>query len=86
MLKKIKNYFEYRRNLKKVKKELVKMAAAALPLLNKTVSSAAKAVENFRKNSVRIVEIMDYIAEMEPEELHSLIEHARMETLKDNDE
>lgn len=86
MFKKIKNYFEYRRNLKKVKKELVKMAAAALPLLNKTVSSAAKTVENFRKNSVRIVEIMDYIAEMEPEELHSLIEHTRMETLKDNDE
>lgn len=86
MFKRIKNYIEYRRNLRKFKRELVKTAASALAFFNKTVSAASKTVEKFRKNSGEIAELMDYIAKMEPEELHKLFERAGADTLKNNDE
>ena len=34
MIKRIKEYFEYKRNLKKVKREIVKLGSTTLPLAN----------------------------------------------------
>ena len=44
MIKKIKDYIEYRKNLRAVKKELVKAAATTLPLVSKTASNALRLV------------------------------------------
>ena len=41
MIKKIKEYMEYRRNKKIAKRELAKIAATTLPLINNTVKRSA---------------------------------------------
>ena len=40
MIKRIKEYFEYKRNLKKVKREIVKLGSTTLPLANLITSNA----------------------------------------------
>lgn len=51
MIKKIKAYFEYIRNIKTVKRELVKTSAAALPVISTFVESKADML-NFINNLI----------------------------------
>lgn len=40
MIKRIKEYFEYKRNLKKVKREIIRLGSTTLPLANLITSNA----------------------------------------------
>lgn len=66
MFNKIKNHFEYKRNLKKVKQELVGIGANLFPLINKTTSNALNAV-NF------ITHVVEECNKLEGKELISTV-------------
>lgn len=62
MFNKIKNHFEYKRSLKRVKKELVEIGANLFPLINNTTSNALNFV-NF------LTHIMEECNKLEGDEL-----------------
>lgn len=55
MINKIKEYIEYRRNKKIVKRELAKLGATALPTISQTVTQSAD-IMNFITRLVKEVE------------------------------
>lgn len=113
MIKKIKEYLEYRKNKKIAKRELVKITSTTLPLVTE-LSSKGKDVVNFviklsnetknvegekmvelvlnelstalQTNNNRIIEILTYIANFQPDEIQKIITHSIVETLPSNEE
>lgn len=75
MIKTIKEYLEYRKNMRIIKRELIKITAAALPLVREIAD----------KNS-RIIKIFTYIADLSPEDIQKILVHSMVETMPDSDE
>lgn len=62
MLKRMKEYFEYKKKVKKVKREVIEFGATLFPLINKTTSNALNFV-NF------LTHIMEECNKLEGDEL-----------------
>lgn len=82
MLNKIKEYLEYRRNTKIVKRELTKIAAATLPAVRSALNEVSAALHT---DNNRIMKILTYMSELSPEDIQKILVHSVVETLpKDN--
>ena len=113
MIKLINEYLEYRRNKKNIKRELVKMAATALPVIRKVsdrgvdIAKFAVKLTNETKNikgerlielvlnelsnalqtnNSRIIEILTYMANLEPEDIQKILVHSMVETIPNDKE
>lgn len=104
----IKNYFEYRRNIRVVKRELAGIGAVALPAV-RDVSEKGADIVNFAIRLVksagsmdgeklvemvlnelgallntdynRIMEILTYMASLQPGDIQKIISHSMVETM-----
>lgn len=108
MIKRFKEYSEYRRNKKLAKRELSIMAATALPAIRSFLENKADTL-NFIQNLVtaakslngeeliklvldevadklvadqtRLIEILQYMANMSPEDIQKVVVHSVVETM-----
>lgn len=105
---KIKNYLEYKKNIKIVKTEFAQIAATALPALRKSAENKTGILKFIQKltdstrnmdgkeltsmvlketagllstSQERLVEILTYIAGLEPDEIQKILVHSIIETL-----
>ena len=76
---KIKEYLEYRRNKKLVKREMTKIAATTLPVIN-------EAVMQFKEDNGRLFEIISYMLSLTPEEIQKILVHSVVETMPTEEE
>ena len=111
MIKKLKEYSEYRKNKKLAKRELTRMAAIVLPSIINFAEKKADTL-NFIQNLVtgtkslsgeelvrmvldviadklvtdqtRIAEILQYMANMNPDDIQSVLLHSVAGTMPDN--
>lgn len=115
MAKKIRDYIEYRRNRKTVRREMTALAASLLPVISKVnskitdIAAFILKLVNLSKNmdgsdffrivlseisevlqtdNDRLIEILSYIAQQTPEDIHKILADALVETnreLKDKE-
>lgn len=111
MIKKIKEYWEYRRNKKIAKRELARMAATTLPVIrevsdkgvdiakfivkltNETKNIKGEKLVELVLNEVstvlqtdnsRIIEILTYMANLNPDDIQKILVHSVVETMPKN--
>lgn len=107
MFYKIKEYFRYRKNAKKAKREIAKMATITLPTINDVLERKAEILKfairltdetknikgekliemvlnevssALQSNNERIIQILSYIAKLEPKDIQKIITHTIVET------
>lgn len=75
MIKKLKEYMEYRKNRKALMQAFIKLAAALLP--------AAEELAALLSDTGRILKLLKYMAELSPEEIQRILIHSSVETMPD---
>lgn len=112
MIRKLKEYLEYRKNKKIAKRELAKMAATTLPTIRKVSDNGSNIVKFIVKlvnetnnmdgeelvNTVlseisavlqsdngRIIQILTYMANLNPEDIQKILVHSMVETMPDRE-
>ena len=108
MIRKIREYLEYRKNRKIIKKEITKIGVTILPVVSNAstvvkdiitfvnkLADASNAVEGkqliemvlgelsqlLQTDNGRILEILTYIAQLSPREIHTIITDAAVNTM-----
>lgn len=108
MIKKMKEYLEYKKNRKMAKTELAKVAAATLPVIREVsgkttdiarfvikLANETKNIEGekliqmilnelsviLQTNNNRIIEILTYMANLNPDEIQKILVHSAVETM-----
>ncbi len=76
MTERIKEYLDYRKNRKAVRRTLMKLTAAALP--------AAEELTALLSDGKRILEMLTYMAELTSEDLRKILIHSAVETMPDS--
>jgi len=111
MNRKIKEYLEYRKNMKTARRALAAAAAALLPAAQDAalkgsgvihfiirLSDAAKDISGerlvklvlsevsaaLRSDNGRILEILSYMAALDPKDIRKILMHSAVETMPDN--
>lgn len=74
----IKNYRNYRKDRRIVKRELVRLAAPALLTVRKTI-------DDLKTDNQRIIDLVSYIAGLSPEEIRKLLVHSMAQTAPEAD-
>ena len=69
---KIKEWLEYRKNKRMVKREMAAIIATALPFVNKIMNE-----------NERVMEILTYIINMSPEDIQRVLVHAVVHSNKE---
>lgn len=112
MIKRIKEYFEYRKNKKIAKRELARMTATTLPAIReftgkgteilKFVQKLVESTKSTNKEELfpivinevakllgttqpRLIEILQYMTSLSPEEMQKILFHSIVETMPNKD-
>jgi len=112
MINKIKEYLEYIKNKKIVKREIAKMAATTLPVIRETsnkvtdiakflvkLTNETKSIKGeklveivlneistaLQTDNNRIIEILTYMASLQPEDIQKIVIHSMVETMPKNE-
>ena len=111
MIKKIREYFDYRRNRKIAKRALARIAATTLPVIRevsangtdiaKFIIKLTKETKNVKGEKLvemvlsevstalqtdnnRIIEILTYMANLQPEDIQKILVHSVVDTIPKN--
>lgn len=76
MIKKLKEYMEYRKNRKALMQAFIKLAAALLP--------AAEELTALLSDQKRILEMLTYMAGLTPADIQKILVHSAVETMTDD--
>ena len=79
MIKRIKEYLEYRKNVRIAKKEMANLAATTLPFIR-------VALDSFKEDNGRVIEVFKYMATLTPEDIQKILVHSVVETMPDSKE
>lgn len=112
MINRIKEYLEYRKNIKIAKREIVKIGAMVLPTVREVSNKGTDIVKfimkltNETKNingeklaeivlhelsvalqidNSRLIEILTYMASLQPEDIQKILVHSVVDTIPNND-